>query len=62
MNNLKETEEAKKKGQVLPEKIKNDVALFAWKYGIIEARRYDTSKHPQCEFKREPIRGGKAKY
>ena len=29
MNNLKETEEAKKKGQVLPEKIKNDVALFA---------------------------------
>ena len=56
MNNLEKSEEAKKKRQVFPEKIKKDVAHFAWKYGINEARRYGTSKHPQYEFKSEAIK------
>ena len=41
MNKLEETEEVKKKRQVLPEKIKKDVGHFAWKYRVREARRYD---------------------
>ena len=41
MNKVEETEEVKKKRQVLPEKIKKDVGHFAWKYRIREARRYD---------------------
>ena len=32
------------KKQVLPEKIKKDVAHFARKYGIPEARKYSSSK------------------
>ena len=38
------------------------VARFAWKYGIPEARRYGSSKYPQCEFKRATFRDWKTKY
>ena len=59
MNNLEERKEIKKKKQVLPEKIKEDVVHCAWKYGILEAITNGSSKYPQHEFKRETARDWK---
>ena len=38
MNSVQEEQDHKKKRQVLPEKVKKDVAYYAWKYGNPEAR------------------------
>lgn len=57
MNNLEESEEIKKR-QVLPEKDAGDFQ----KYGIRQARRYDSSKYQQHEFKREMVRNYQTKY
>ena len=62
MNNLEESKEVKKNRLVFPQKIKKDVAHFAWKYGITEVRRYGLCKCPQYESKREMARGYKPKY
>ena len=40
MNNLQEEQDCKKKRQVLPEKVKKDMAYYAWKQGNPEARRW----------------------
>ena len=40
MNSVQEEQDWKKKRQVLPEKVKKDVAYHAWKHGNPEARRW----------------------
>lgn len=55
INHVKDRKELKKKKQMLPEKIKNDVTYFAWMYGISKTRGYSSSKYPQYEFKGEKI-------
>eukprot|EP00794_Sanderia_malayensis_P010317 gene10317-11388_t len=62
LNTLQEKQEEKKKRQVLPEKIKKEVAYHALKHGNPEARRWALTKYPNFTFKRETVRDCKAKY
>ena len=62
LNSLQEQQEQKKKRQVLPEKIKKEVAYHAWKHGNPEARRWASKKYPNFTFKRETLRDWKIKY
>ena len=56
MNSVQEEQYRKKKRQVLPEKVKKDVAYYAWKHGNPEARRWASRKYPDYTFKRETVR------
>ena len=62
MNRVQEEQDWKKKIQVLPEKVKKDVAYYAWKHGNPEARRWASKKYPDYTFKRETVRDWKVKY
>ena len=62
MNSVQEEQDHKKKRQVLPEKVKKDVAYYAWKHGNPEARRWASKKYPDYTFKRETVRDWKVKY
>ena len=62
MNSVQEEQDRKKKRHVLPEKIKKDVAYYAWKHGNLEARRWASKKCPNYTFKRETVRDWKVKY
>ena len=62
MNSVQEEQYRKKKRQVLPEKVKKDVAYYAWKHGNPEARRWASRKYPDYTFKRETVRDWKVKY
>ena len=55
-------QDRKKKRQVLPEKVKKDVAYYAEKHGNPEARRWASKKYPDYTFKRETVRDWKVKY
>ena len=59
MNRVQEEQDWKKKIQVLPEKVKKDVAYYAWKHGNPEARRWASKKYPDYTFKRETVRDWK---
>ena len=59
MNSVQEEQDHKKKRQVLPEKVKKDVAYYAWKHGNPEARRWASKKYPDYTFKRETVRDWK---
>ena len=62
MNSVQEEQDHKKKRQVLPEKVKKDVAYYAWKHGNPEARRWASKKYPDYTFKRETVTDWKVKY
>lgn len=62
LNELQEQKEVKTKRQVLPGKIKKEVAHYAWKHGNPEARRWASKKYPNFVFKRETVRDWKLKY
>ena len=62
MNRVQEEQDWKKKIQVLPEKVKKDVAYYAWKHGNPEARRWASKKYPDYTFRRETGRDWKVKY
>ena len=62
MNNLHGKEQVKKKRQVLSEKIKKEVAYYAWKNGIADARKWASRKYPNYTFIRETLRDWKLKY
>ena len=46
----------------LPEKVKKDVAYYAWKYGNPKARRWTSKKYPDYTIKRKTVRDWKVKY
>ena len=63
MNSVQEEQDRKKKRRhVLPEKVKKDVAYYAWKHGNPEARIWVSKKYPDYTFKRETVRDWKVKY
>ena len=62
MNRVQEEQDWKKKIQVLPEKVKKDVAYYAWKHGNPEARRWALKKYSDDTFKRETVGDWKVKY
>ena len=62
MDTVQEEQDRKKKRQVLPEKVKKDVAYYAWKHENPEARRRASKKYPDYSFKRETVRDWKVKY
>ena len=62
LNELQQEKDTKNKRQILPEKIKKEVARYAWKNGIPEARRWASKKYPDLVFKRESVRDWKSKY
>ena len=45
MNSVQEKQDRKKKRQVLPEKVKSDMAYYAWKHGNAEARIWASKKY-----------------
>ena len=51
-----------KKRQFLLEKVKKDVAYYAWKHGNPEDRIWASMKYPDYTFKRETVRDWKVKY
>ena len=51
-----------KKRQFLLERVKKDVAYYAWKHGNPEARRWASKKYPDYTFKRETVRDRKVKH
>ena len=61
-DSVQEEQDRKKKRQVLPEKVKKDVAYYAEKHGNPEARRWASKKYPDYTFKRETVRDWKVKY
>ena len=62
MNSVQEEQDRKKKRLVLPEKVKKDVAYYAWKHGNPEGRRWASKKYSYYTFKRETVRDSKVKY
>ena len=62
MNSVQEEQDHKKKRQVLLEKVKKDVAYYAWKHGNPEASRWASKKYPDYNFKRETVRDWQVKY
>ena len=53
---------AKKKRQVLPEKVKKDVVYYTRKHGNPEARICASKNYPDYSFEREAVRDWKVKY
>ena len=62
MNGVQEEQDRKMKRQVLPEKVKKDVAYYAWRHGNPEARRWASRKYPDYTFKRQTVRDWKVKH
>ena len=62
INSVQDEQDRKKKRQVLPEKVKKDVAYYAWKHGNPEARRWALKKYPDYAFKTQTVRDWKVKY
>ena len=56
INSVQEEQDQKKKRQVLHEKVKKDVAYYAWKHGNPEAQRWASKKYPHYTFKRDSLR------
>ena len=53
---------SREKGQIIPEKIRKNVEVWAWKYGIPTARKWATKVYPYHKFARETVRDWKARY
>lgn len=62
LNNLQEESEVKRKRQTFPEKIKREVAHYAWKNGIPAARKWAATKYPEFVFLRESVRDWRNKF
>ena len=62
LRSLQEIQGERKKRQILPDKVENDIAYYAWKHGTPEARRWASKKYPNFTFKRETVRDWKTKY
>ena len=56
MNSVQEEQNCKKKRQLLPKKVKKDMAYYAWKHGNPEAWRWASKKYPDYTFKRETVK------
>ena len=46
MNRVQEEQDREKKRQVLPEKVKKNMAYYVWKHGNPEARNWASKKYP----------------
>ena len=53
---------SRKKNQIIPEKIKKNVEVRAWKYGIPTARKWAAKVYLYHRFARETVRDWKAMY
>ena len=54
--------ETKKKRQIVPAKVKQEVGFYANKYGIPAARKWASDQYKNFEFKRETVRDWKKVY